>query len=136
MSESFSWPEGTVYIYTGSATASAIIAYAENTQVNLTRGWDNRASLSGLYRDHLTGQMAQVSVGVLTTLDWTVFRMFESATATHFHFRHTGIGSASAGLFLFSGRLDSMAFQGNNGNLFKFTLSYHCNAWSGYGNFS
>lgn len=137
MSESFSWPDGSINAWTGTATASAAVGFAENSQVTLTRGWDNRPNLSGQYRNHLTGQMAQVSIGILTTLDWTLFRMFESAsTAVHLHLKQTGVGGASGGLLLYSGVIDSMALQGSEGNLYKWAINYHCNTWSGYGGFS
>jgi len=65
MAEVWAWPEASVYLYTGTATASALVAYAQNTRVSLVRGWDNYRTLTGLYQDALT---ALAPVGTRTAI--------------------------------------------------------------------
>lgn len=132
MSEVYSWLESQVYIFTGTATASARVAYAEDTNLTLQYGWSNQPSMSGVYRDHRTGQAATLSVGAWFSNDLTVARVFTSATAVHVHIRHANL-YGSAGFFLYSGRFDSFTEQGSNGAIFKYSLAYHANYWSAYG---
>src|SRR3990172_4707973 len=125
MAEVWAWPEASVYLYTGTATASALVAYAQNTRVSLVRGWDNYRTLTGLYQDALTGLRADAQIGALDTV--TLTRMFESATAVHAHFRHANSNVGSAGHFLYSGRLDTLEFAGSDGELFRYAVNYHAN---------
>lgn len=135
MSEVYSWTEGSLYLYTGSATASAVVTYAENSHLTLMRGWDNRANLSGNYRDHLTGQRADLTIQTMLSNDWRAVLMYESATAVHLHIKQIkpSYMTASAGVWLYSGRVDSLQFNGSRNQAYTFSLSYHCNAWSAYG---
>lgn len=132
MSETFSWTEGNIYVWTGTATASAQITYAENNTLTLARGWDNRPTLAGTYNDHLTGMRADLSVGALYAYDNTLARMIESATAIHLHLKHSGkVGSA--GYYLYSGYVDSIVYNGAQDAPYRYTFSYHANRWSAYG---
>ena len=83
MAESFAWGDGNVYIYTGNATpsTSAVLAYAQDTKLPINRGWDNRAAANGTYYNHLTGQRADVSIAAVYTVDATIAKIHESATA-------------------------------------------------------
>jgi hypothetical protein len=131
MPESFSWTEGNVYVYTGSLAASAVLAYAENTKVSLQYGWDNRAAANGTYADHLTGQRANVSMAAVYTVDPTLYKMVLSATAVHMKFiQNNAIGSG--GVWLYSGRIDSIDKQGNQRTPYKYTIAAHFNVWSGW----
>lgn len=133
MPESFAWPEGVVFIYTGNATpsTSAVIAYAQNTRIPLNMGWDNRAAASGNYYDHKTGQRADVSIGAIHTVDNTISKIFASATAVHMKFiNQNAVGSG--GYFLYSGRIDSLQFQGADKMPFSYAINMHFNAWSGF----
>lgn len=134
MPEAFSWMEGTVSIFTGNATpsTSAVIAYAENSRLPINRGWDNRAAANGTYYNHLTGQRVDVYVEAVYTVDTTLAKIHESATAVHMKFMHiNAIGSA--GYFLYSGRIDSLQYQGSDKNAFKYTMNAHFNAFSAFG---
>ncbi len=62
MAETFAWPEGTVYLWTGTATASAIVAYAERVYGTLVYGVDNFRTLDGTYHNLWTGQRADIYV--------------------------------------------------------------------------
>ena len=132
MSELYTFPEGTLHLYTGTATASALVAYARRTELALTRGWDSRPSLSGLYRDHLTGQRADLTVQAALSNDFTLMRFFESATAVHAHLRHSG-ANGSAGVQLYSGRLESLALVGGEDSANVYRLQMRFPAWSAYG---
>lgn len=132
MTEVFGFPEGAIHIWAGTTAASGSpIAYIENQQLSLAYGWDTSPSLSGTYRDHLTGQAAQVSVGIGYTFDKTLLQRFNSATAVHYKFIHSGI-HGTGGYFLFSGRIDSLAFAAQQGGVFQFTLAGHASKWSAF----
>jgi hypothetical protein len=133
MAEVVSWMESQVYISTGSATASAVVAFAQNTQVNLARGWQNDANAAGTYRDHLTGQRADVTIGVMYTYDGTIQRIEGSATAIHMKLLNTAVGQGSAGVLLWSGRIDTLSIVGSEANPYQYTLACHFNSWSAFG---
>jgi hypothetical protein len=131
--EAYVWPEGTVYLWTGTATASAIAAYAQNTQANMVHGWINRPALGGTYHNVLTGLRADVSVGMLYTYDATILKMFHpSATAVHIKLLHSGV-NGTAGHFFYSGVIDSISIAGTEQNPYQYTLAYHANIWSAFG---
>lgn len=131
MPEAFVWPEGTVSIGTGTVGASAVVAFAENTNITLTRGWSNNATLSGTYYDHLTGAYATVSIGALYTVDATVHKINASATAVHMKFMHSGLGG-TGGMWLYSGRIDSMSYAGTQAAPYRWTMNAHFNVWSAF----
>jgi hypothetical protein len=119
--EVFGWSEGRVYLWTGSATASAVAAYAQNTQANMVHG------------NALTGLRADVSEGLLYTHDATIMKMFHpSATAVHIKLLHSGV-NGSAGHFFYSGVIDSLVVAGSEQNPYQYTLNYHANIWSAFG---
>lgn len=135
MAETFSWMEGQVYVWTGSATASAVVAYAQDMQGALVRGWDNRARADGSYSNALTGRRADITIHAMFTYDATLLRINESATAVHVHLKQSN-ALGSAGYFLYSGRIDRIDFQGSEGNPYVYGLAYHANVWSAYGSAS
>jgi hypothetical protein len=132
MAEAYTWPEGSVSLWTGSATASAVVAYAQNTDLMLARGWENRRTLSGNYYDIPVGYRADINIGAVFTSDGTLQRMFDSATAVHMKFQHTNAPNGSAGLMLYSGRIDALAYRGSENAPYTYTLTYHANQWSAY----
>lgn len=132
MGEVFTWNEGQVWVWTGSATASALVSFAQNMQLSLVRGWDNVPSLAGNYRDHITGRRADLLLGALYTHDAALQRIDAAETAVHVKLLHTGI-HGSAGWLLWSGRIDSITPIGSEGNPYLFQLAYHANRWSAFG---
>ena len=130
MPEVFSWREGTVSVFTGAAATSAVVAYAENTNLSLVWGWDNRPAAGGNYYDQLTGLRADFTVGALVTSDETIQRIAQSATAVHIKYHQTSF--STGGYWLYSGRIDRLQFQGQQGGLFSYSLVAHFNIWSGY----
>lgn len=132
MAEAYSWAEGQIAFWTGSATASAVVAYAQNSDLALARGWINRQSLAGSYADLLSGQRADLTVGAVYTSDPTLVRMVESATAIHVRVNHTNAVNGSAGFLLYSGRVDMLRFAGTQDAPYTYQLTYHANQWSAY----
>lgn len=130
--ETFTWSEGLVYVWSATASSSAMIAYAQNSRVAIQRGWVNRATLDGNYWDHLTGQRVDVTIGALFSPDLTIQRLFNSATALHLHLGHSSL-VGSAGYLLYSGQIDSLELIGGDGQTFQFNMNYHANSWSAYG---
>lgn len=133
MPESFGFPEGNIYIWTGAAapSTSAVIAYARDTRMTPARGWDNRPAAGGTYRDHLTGQRCDVSIAAVYTVDGTLMKISESATAIHMKFLHSN-GIGSGGYFLYSGRIASLAYAGNDRQVYTMTMNAYFNSWSGF----
>lgn len=132
MPEVISWPEGSIYVWTGSATASAVPGYAQNIQATLTWGWDNFWTVSGEPRDTLTGKRADMTVGGLMTFDAALTNIMQSETAVHIHIRRDALG-ASAGYYFYSGRIDQHIFAGREGEIYQYSITYHSNIWSAYG---
>lgn len=133
MPEAFGFPEGNVYIYTGNATpsTSAVIAHARDTRIAPTRGWDNRAQAGGTYNNHITGQRCDVSIAAVYTVDSTLVKMSESATAIHMKFLHVN-AIGSGGYFLYSGRIASVQYVGNEKQPYVYTINAFFNAWSAF----
>lgn len=134
MPEAYGFPEGQVALWTGAAepSTSAVIAFAQNTQVTLTRGWMEHLSIDGVYDEHLTGLRVDVSIGAFYTYDATIARMIASATAVHMKFNHSSV-NGSAGYFLYSGRVDSLGYNGTEASPYVYNILYHAHSWSGYG---
>lgn len=128
--EAFSWPEGSIAFWTGSATASAVVAYAQNSDLSFVWGWENRRTLSGNYYDIPTDTRADLSVGAVFTSDGTLARMAQSATAVHVRIAHYNAVNGSAGYALYSGRIDALRYAGSEGAPYTYTLTYHANQWS------
>lgn len=118
-------------VWTGTSNPYTA-TYVEDTTVNLTRGYANIGpTFGGVYADVLTGWRADVSVGAAFTFDETLLRMFQSATALHMEVYHSGI-NGSAGVKLWSGRVDSWSVAGQEGGLLTYTIAYHANVFSAY----
>lgn len=133
MPESFAWPEGVLAVYTGNASpsTSAVIAYARDTQASLAWGWDNRANASGVYLNHLTGTKADLNFNAVYTVDSTITKLAQSATAVHLKVLHTN-AIGSAGFFFYSGRIANIRYVGSEKNPFTYQFSYFCNTWSAF----
>lgn len=130
--EAYSWAEGSIAFWTGSANASAVVAYAQNSDLALAWGWINRQSLAGTYRDLFTGQRADLTVGAVYTSDPTLYRMAASATAVHVRIAHYNPVNGSAGYVLYSGVVDAMRYAGTQDAPYTYQLTFHANAWSAF----
>ena len=108
-----------------------MVAYATDTRVSMVRGYDNFQTLTGTWKNTHTGQRADLSIGALYTLDNTALqRLFDAATAVHIHLSHSAL--ATAGIWLYSGMIDSIEIAGREGDMYRYLMTYHCNAWSSY----
>lgn len=130
--EAYSWAEGQIAFWTGSATASAVVAYATNSDLALAWGWNNYQTLDGSYHDSFTGQRADLSVGAVYTSDATLYRMAKSGTAVHVRLTHYNPVNGTAGFVLYSGRVDALRYAGSEGAPYTYQLTYHSNQWSAY----
>lgn len=132
MPEAYSFPEGTLHIWTGAANASGTpIAYVQNTNVIPTWGWQREPSVSGVYRAHKTGVSIQLNAGVVWTHDKTIMKIAESATAIHGKVMNSSI-NGSAGYLMYSGNIDSLQYQGAQGGFFQYNLAALFNIWSAF----
>lgn len=129
--EAFSWMEGQIAVFTGNLATSAVVAFAQNTRLSLAIGFVNNETLGGGYYDVRTGQRADVSIGAVWCFDGTLARIFDSGTAVHMKIINSSV-NGSAGYMLYSGRIDSLPYDGSENAPFKYTLTYHANVWSGF----
>ena len=132
MSEAFVWKEGALYVWTGSATASALIGDAQNSQDIRQRGWLDHQTVSGEYAEHLTGRRIAFSFQRVYAPDAGLLAMLESETAVHLHFKQSHIKS-SAGLYVWTAYIDTISDVGSDGNPFVVAVNGHGHRWSAYG---
>jgi len=132
MPEIVSWPEGAIYLWTGTATASALVGYARDVNATIVWGIDNYQTLDTAWHNVYTGQRADVGIGQFYTTDaLTLWKMAEAKTGVHVHLKHTGV-YGSAGMYLYSGAIDSVQLAGNEGQHITFSVQFHANRWSAY----
>ena len=132
MPEVYSFPEGTLHLWTGAANASGNpIAYVQNANAVPTWGWQPEPSISGVYRDHKTGLSISLNAGIAWTFDKTIMKIAESATAVHAKIMNSSV-NGSAGYLMYSGRIDSLPYQGAQGGFFQYSLVAHFNIWSAF----
>ena len=130
--EVYGWPDGNVWLYTGAAGSSALVAYATETTVREFHGAENWSDLNGAYHNTVTGRVINVDIGAMYCADVVPLQVMASAeTAVHLHITHNN-GLASAGQRMYSGFIDSVEIAGREGDLFRARLSYHANVWSAY----
>lgn len=128
----FAGHEASVWIWTGSHTQSGSIAqYVETFSVNLQTQYANEPAVNGVYYDHLTNRRADASMGGMIAYGNRLMQIQKLETAVHMKVMlqdHTG----SAGVLLYSGRIDSLTPNGALGQVWKYGLQYHSNLWSSF----
>jgi hypothetical protein len=134
MGEAYAWPEGTIYLWTGTASAAAVAGLAINIRADFDYGVDNYRTLDGVYRNLHTGQRADVQIGGLYTPELSALQAMEAAkTAIHLHLKlYNSAHVGSAGFVLYTGAIDRFGLNGAEGGLFQTTISFHANVWTGY----
>lgn len=135
MAETFSWPEGQVYLWTGTAQKTAV-GFAKSTDINLQYGFMNQQAGSvSSYHNYLTGLRADVTIEALLTNDAGILRIAEGKTGIHMKLENKYLAgiTGSAGLLLWSGVINGWNENGTEGNVFSFRLTYYANNWSAYG---
>ena len=131
MAEVYMWGEVGLWAYTGTATSSALVGYAEDVMLTLQWGYDNFQTLTGTWQDTLTGQRADLTVGTFWIPSNSALRHM-TGTAVHLHLRASAGVNGTAGFHLYSGRIDLLTYQGRQNELFRERMAYHCNVWSAY----
>ena len=130
--EAISWREGNIWVWTGSASASAEVAYAVNMNLTPAIGFANRQTMGGKYSNHETGRIVQYQIGLVASQHWTLFKMFSSGAMAHLHFAQSSV-NGSAGIYLYSGRINSMPLIGQQGATMQWQMAGYANEWSSYG---
>jgi len=132
MAETFAWPDGSVILWTGTASG-ALVGYATQTNAQFVQGWANVGpTIGGTYSDHLTGRRVNVSLTLNYHPGSVAQTMFEAATAVHMELRHLDGVGGSAGHLLYSGRMDSLTPAGAERGVYTLAMTYHANVWSAY----
>jgi hypothetical protein len=130
--EVVSWREGRVYVWTGTATASAVLYFHNSINMTFVKGVDSQPRLDGSYCNTVTGQRSDVNTQQYYAGDTTLMRMFDSATAVHLKVTQGSYwGTASA--VLWSGFIDSVSLNASENGLYQFSMVYHANGWNFYG---
>lgn len=130
--ESISFGEGVARLWTGTASAY-VMAHVENVNVTMTRNWINYRTLDGTYRDMDNGVSVTVSIGNVWTYENRLSYLWSAATAVHMELYNSNAVAPSAGIVLHSGRIDSLAYQGAQGDVMRASLNYHANNYTIYG---
>jgi hypothetical protein len=130
--EAFSWIDATIYLSTGVAFAtSAVVGLCENSNVSTQWGYVNTPAADGTYYDHITGQRANVSLQQVYTVDRSLLAIADSATALHLKLMQSG-ANGSAGMYLWSGRIDNVNYAGQKAGVFMLSCQMHYNNWSAF----
>jgi hypothetical protein len=133
MGEVYAWPEGALYVWTGTGAASALVTFATDTRADIDYGMDNYRTLDGVYHNQSTGQRIDISIGTLFAPDAAALQtMADAKTAVHFHFKHTNPAGGSAGYLIYSGSIDRVSLFGTERGLAKLNVSCHANGWTSY----
>ncbi len=133
MAEIFTFNEGRILVWTGTATASALLAFVENANAYGMYGWSPRQSLDGVYDNHLTGKAINGTVSYLYGANGTFQKMVESATAIHLQFDQVNVPNGSAGLLVWSAVVESFGLVASRMNPYTYSFNFRGHNWSGYG---
>ena len=129
--EQYSWAEGELLIWTGTAAAHTV-NLASQGMATMRRGWSNIGPMfDGSYVDVETGQRADLNIAAAYSFNTTLLQIEASATAVHLELRYSGV-NGSAGIKFYSGYIDSLAVNGQEGGLVTANITYHANIWSAY----
>lgn len=131
MPETQSWIEGNIAIFTGNMATSAILAFVENTNISITHGIVNRQVADGHYYDYATGQRMDVNIGAAWAYSDALYKLDASATAIHLKIINASV-AGTAGYIAYSGRIDSLFIDGQQGGVFKYRVAAHFNTWSAF----
>ena len=133
MNEVFAWPEGDLYLYTGSHTASgSVIAYVRNINVGINVAWQSDPAVDGTYRAHYTDQRADYSFSVDWAYGETLYTLFNAQTAVHLKMQANMATIGSAGLFIYSGVMPSFNYAGADLGVFNQTVNGFGHSWSAF----
>lgn len=133
MGEVYSWNEGQIFVWTGSATASARVAYATNIDLAFKRPFINRRTMGGAYYNLESDRRVDVNIGAMFSNSMELWNIFQSATAVHMRVEHSAQPNGSAGFVLYSGVMTDFSIIGSDRETFSYQMAYYANEWSGYG---
>lgn len=127
----FTFNDGELYAWTGDTPSLNPVAFVTDIQATPVREWRNIQLLNGDYRNVLAGERVDAAFSVEYSLS-AFWDFFEATGQVHLHIAHLREG-ASAGLYMYSGVIDSMPIQGADGGANRQSVQYHANEWSAYG---
>ena len=129
MSDAFTWPESRVWMWTGSATASALVGLATDLRCDLRHGVESFQTLDGAYHQRITGQQADLTISALYTPSGAPLDAL-AHTAVHLRAQAVDVLSGSASITLWSGTLHHVALAGQQGELLRWSLAARAHSWS------
>lgn len=135
MAEVYSWYEGSAYIWTGSSSTSALVAYARNIQVTRKIVYQHyKPPHATVYTNYPVASAATLSIGQLYA-DATLQKMVNSATGGgyHVHLKNLiGATNQSGGTFLYSGNIDTIDIGGNDNQISTLSINGNFPSWGDY----
>lgn len=132
MGEALSWIDSDCYISTGVPFAtSGFFALCENTDVDRQYGYVNTVAANGVYYNHITGQIANVTIAAAHTVGLLAERIFDSKTACHLKFVYSG-AQGTGGIYLYSGQIKQFTIKETHGAIAIYTMQYYANNWSAF----
>lgn len=136
--ETFSFAEGKLYLYASASgtTSGSGIGFARAATLRFVYGWVDFPTLNGGWQRLITGKRADLNIGQLYG-DRTLFTLADSTAAVNAKFEGLVTGNAqttkSAQYILYSGVVDDVEINQNNGDLFQASYAMHANEWSAFG---
>lgn len=132
MPEVYGWPEGSLWVWTGSHTASGNpVAFVSDSNVRPTYQWQSDPTVSGSYRIHLGGVRFDANFNALFAHDTRLKILYAGTANTHIKFQQSGI-HGTAGWIAYSGRINQLSEAGGEGRLYTYSLGYFSHIWSAY----
>lgn len=135
MAEVYSWAEGSVYVWTGGASTSALIAYARNVTVTKQITYQHyKPPHSTTFVNYPIASGVTLTIGQMYT-DSTLQLMFNSATGGgyHVHVKNVVGGiTQSGGIFLYSGNLNTNDIGTTEGAISTLAVNGIFPSWSDY----
>ena len=136
--EVFSFPEGhlTVWASASGTTSGSGVGFVRNARVTLAVGWRDllNADRSVTYEE--TGRLATLAAESLYA-DRGLYALFNAGAAVNAKFQGVVTGGAALGKSavyqFYSGVMDALTLQDQDGDLWRMALAMHARTWSGFG---
>jgi len=138
--EIFAFPEGRLYLYASASgtTSGSGIGFAQGATLTFAYGWREVeyaiGAPTGNKERHLTGARAELTIENLFG-DLALFRLANATAAVNAKFEGvmTGGVSRSAQFVLYSGAVDTLTVNQQDGQSFQGSYSMHSDRWSAFG---
>ena len=135
MTEVFTWPEGSAYIWSGNSTTSALLTFARNATVvaSVTRhAYRPPFAAARVYTE--IDRRATLTIGqAFSQKDLLGYTQNAAGGIVHCHVKYTvpAVG-ISGGMFLWTGSIESNSINGSDGGEVALSIQGTFDNWSAY----